>query len=63
MTCSHGIVVDLKGLLTLFHTAMDQAVPHAGSKAAHRCPLFQWENVDSFDIDRFQVCVALGDRH
>src|SRR5437867_1707637 len=63
MAGGHGIVVDLKSFLTLFHAAMDQAVPNAGSKAAYRCPLFQREDIDGLDIDRLQVCVTLGDRH
>src|SRR5712691_13378459 len=63
MAAGHGIVVDLKGFLTLFHAATDQAVTNAGSKAAHRCSLFQREDVDGLNIDRFQIRVALGDRH
>src|SRR5437879_12907313 len=42
---------------------MDQAAPNAGSKTAHCCPLFKREDIDGLDIDRFQVCIALRDRH
>src|SRR5262249_10596941 len=53
----------LKGLLTLFNATADHAVTDSGSKTAHSRSFFQREDIDGLDIDRFQVRIALRDRH